>query len=234
MEEIQVDFDFCSMQETDYFGVLNLVKQMFGEDGKKLGFLRDLTELILKSDGTVVKVDESDPYAVMTVVDLNKDLMSYFNRSEKLEKYLKNGCWLINDRLINMPPQLVPNLLRLVLEDLELKKEFVLYFCKLGNLKCLMYSGRYVESPLELEEKAPSKRNKKQKIENLEFYFQPEDEILQKYALEKLDVEFDQHSMSSDARRTFQDQGIEPFRRILILKSDILQDIQTELTTFLQ
>lgn len=220
-EEIQVDFDFCSIQDNDYFGILNLVKQIFGDDGKHLHFLRDLTSQILSSNGTVVKVDDSDPYAVMSIIDLSQDLVNYFN-AEKVAKYLKQCCWLINDRLINMPPQLVPNLLRLVMEEIRTEKEFVLYFCKMG---------RYVESPLELEVKS-----KKRKIDKAcqEFYFQPEDEILQKYAIEKIDVEFDQHSMSSDARRTFHDQGIVPFRKILIIKSNVLADIQAELTTFLQ
>lgn len=212
------------MQDSDYFGVLNLVKQIFGEDGKHLLFLRDLTNNILETNGTVVKVDDSDPYAVMTMIDLNQDLVNYFS-SDQLSKYLTKCCWLINDRLINMPPQLVPNLLRLVLEEIKSEKEFVLYFCKMG---------RYVESPLDLE--MEPKKAKKRKVDktSLEFYFQPEDEILQKYAIEKLDVEFDQQSMSSDARRTFHDQGIVPFRKILILKSSSLGDIQAELTTFLQ
>lgn len=225
MEEIQVEFDFCSMQDSDYFGVLNLVKQIFGEDGKHLEFLRDLTNQILETNGTVVKVDDSDPYAVMTMFDLNQDLINYF-ASDQISKYLAKSCWLINDRLINMPPQLVPNLMRLVMEEIESEKEFLLYFCKMG---------RYVESPLDLEQK-PEKKAKKRKVDNScqEFYFQPEDEILQKYAIEKLDVEFDQHSMSSDAKRTFHDQGIVPFRKILILKTSLLAEIQAELTKFLQ
>ena len=95
--------------------------------------------------------------------------------------------------------------------------------------------GRYVESPLELEE-SNNRPGKKRRIEtsSQEFYFQPEDEVFQKYAIEKFDFEFDKQSMSSDAKRTFQDQGIVPFRRILILKSNLLSDIQTELVKFLQ
>jgi protein BCP1 len=72
------------------------------------------------------------------------------------------------------------------------------------------------------------------KMESIEFYFQPEDEIIEKYALDKQDVEFDQQSMSSDAKRTFQEQGFVPFRRILILENTNLKKILEELTSFLQ
>ena len=219
-EEIQVDFDFCSLKDSDYFGVLFLLKQIFGEDAKNLNFLRDLTEKILKTQGTVVKVDESDPYAIMAIINLNQDLKNYFGKSQSILSYLDKCSWLINDRLINMPPQLVPDLLRITLEEeIHSEMEFTLICAKMG---------RYVESQLD------KKSVKKRKMDSIEFYFQPEDEIFQKYALEKLDFEFDQHSMSSDAKRTFQDQGIEPFRRVIILPTKLLKDIQNELSQFLK
>lgn len=215
-KEVMVDFDFTDIQDSDYFGVLNLVKQVFGEDSQKVD-LRAITTLILESIGIVVKVDESDPYALMAIVNLNSQLRKYFSM-DKIQRYLKNCSWLVNDRLINMPTQLVPNLTRLVLEQVKIESRYILYYCKMG---------RWVHSELE-------ENTKKRKMENYQvFYFQPEDEIIEKYALEKQDVEFDTQSMSSDAKRTFQEQGIVPFRRILILDNNldqILKDLEAKIT----
>jgi protein BCP1 len=161
----------------------------------------------------------------MAFIPVNAQLQEYFGCSNQVKgigafsKYLKDSSWWVNDRLINMPPQLVPNLTKLVLEQSIIAQKFIIYYCKMG---------RYVESPLE-----EVKRAKKIKMESVEFYFQPEDEIIAKYALDKQDVEFDQQSMSSDAKRTFHEQGFVPFRRILILENN-LDKVLEELTSFLQ
>ncbi|KAI9331201.1 p21-C-terminal region-binding protein-domain-containing protein [Obelidium mucronatum] len=117
-ELIDVDFDFFDPKEIDFHGLKSLFKQ------------------------TVVKVDDSqDPYAVTTVLNLvaetNKKLpepiatlKSYIlSKSKKYNKEnhdlfesildSKSSGLLVNERLINMPPQIVVPMLKMLDEELE-------------------------------------------------------------------------------------------------------------------
>jgi protein BCP1 len=88
---------------------------------------------------------EDDPFALMTVLNLNfhsekpwcTQLKAYLMGrlesqpliKEKLQSILELSTidvgWLINERLINMPPQIVTPMLRMLLEELTWAEEDV-------------------------------------------------------------------------------------------------------------
>lgn len=71
-----------------------------------------------------------------------------------------------------------------------------------------------------------------QAVSNEIFYFQPEDEVIDKYATYKFDFKFTnrEKEASSDARRAFSDFGIAPSRRLMFVHhskfADLVSDIE--------
>jgi hypothetical protein len=76
---INVDFDFFDPQEIDFLALKRLLAQLFQADTELLS-IHELAELILSQPlvGTTVKTDgrESDPYAVLTVLNMHVHAVS--------------------------------------------------------------------------------------------------------------------------------------------------------------
>lgn len=74
VDVVNVDFEFFDPRPIDYLAIKRLLNQLFGPDAESLG-TSDLTDLILSQPllGTTVKIDgiDSDPYAFLTVLNLN-------------------------------------------------------------------------------------------------------------------------------------------------------------------
>lgn len=115
--------------------------QLFSADAE-LFALSELAELILSQPllGSTVKVDgpESDPYALLTVINL----MEHRDKTpiQQIVKYLKDKCpvqhqqqlhtvlldttrtrdaaLVLSERLINMPVQIIPPMFRMLTEEL--------------------------------------------------------------------------------------------------------------------
>ncbi|ORX77083.1 hypothetical protein BCR32DRAFT_329069 [Anaeromyces robustus] len=264
-EIIDVDFEFFDPQPQDFYGYKILLKQIFGNDHEYIN-LSDLADLVLSQPllGSSVKVQsedpkKEDPYAMLSVLNMqeHKDKVSiqqikkYLNDRltkksvslKKLNGYLNDESkpvgLLLNERLINMPPQVVPPMFRMLLEEIQWAiedkepYEFA-YYMVLSKLY------RMVESKVDKDENAPQtsvKKNKKSKINpedlNKVFYFQPEDEIIEKYSVLKIDFRMAK-STNTDSKRTFYDYGIDPFRRVLIFPADKLQIITDEISELLK
>ncbi|CAE6529306.1 unnamed protein product [Rhizoctonia solani] len=145
-ELVDVDFEFFGPAEIDYLALKRLLNQLFGADAG-IFQVEKLAELILEQPGigSTVKTDgiDSDPYAILTVLNINvhkdhpsiKAITNYL--LEKVPKDSSAGSALddilspqaladssghtgliISERLINMPPQIMPPMYRMLGDEL--------------------------------------------------------------------------------------------------------------------
>jgi len=139
---VNVDFDFFDPQEIDFIALKRLLAQLFQADTELL-YIHELAELILSQPlvGTTVKTDgrESDPYAVLTVLNMhvhadhpsikalaqylldksvgNSGLNSLLNQI--LAPSAQHVGLLISERLINMPVQIAPHMYRMLSDEMQ-------------------------------------------------------------------------------------------------------------------
>ncbi|KAJ3164702.1 Mss4p nuclear export [Geranomyces variabilis] len=274
-ETVDVDFEFFDPKEIDFHGLKSLLRQTFANDADLIP-ISVLADLIISQPavGTTVKTEENpDPYAVMTalsfgthakhegiaavrayILDSARKAINNAGDSsiaERVERVLDGGksAWVVNERLINMPPQVVPPMMNMLLEEIEwavedgepFEFEYFVYISKIY---------REIESVVEEdgEEGAGAasttgktkKKKKKAKLaaaaaasEAAVFYFQPEDELLAEHAEIMFDFKFQKEAQSTDSRRAFQEFGIDPLRRVFIVRSDKMKVLAKELGTVL-
>lgn len=146
MEMINVDFDFAAPSESDIPALKRLLQQQWYTHAPQLQ-LHSVAEHIVHLGmnvgiGTVVKVDDleqiHDPYAVMSCMDLGPstpttdEVRNYFisqlSRAASAKPLLdlikgatesKPVLYIIHERMINLPPQLMPPLLRMLLAEVN-------------------------------------------------------------------------------------------------------------------
>lgn len=252
-EIIDVDFEFFDPQPQDFHGYKILLKQTFGNDHESVN-LSDLADLVLSQPllGSSVKVQsedckKEDPYAMLSVINMQehkdkesiKEIVKYLNERcakkpvslKKLNALLEDKDkpvgLLLNERLINMPPQVVPPMFKMLLEEIqwaiEDKEPYQFeYYMVISKLY------RMVESKVDKEDDQTSTKTGKAEKPGEVFYFQPEDEIIEKYSTLKIDFRMAK-STNTDSKRAFYDYGIDTFRRILILPADKLQKVVDEI-----
>ncbi|KAG8741778.1 Mss4p nuclear export [Ceratobasidium sp. 414] len=146
-ELVDVDFEFFDPAQIDYLAIKRLLNQLFGWDSPKFQ-VEKLTELILSQPlvGSTVKTDgiESDPYALLSVININvhkdhpsiKAIVAYLldkaaqnsAASSALEKILSPRALaspsghtglIISERLINMPPQIMPPMYKMLGDEIQ-------------------------------------------------------------------------------------------------------------------
>ncbi|KAI5480669.1 protein bcp1 [Pseudohyphozyma bogoriensis] len=146
VEMLDVSFDFFDPQAHDYHSIKLLLSQLLSHDAASLD-LGGVADLVLEQKlvGSTVKTDgnEGDPYAVLTVLNLNvhKDkapisaLINYILSKlpstsafhSKLTTLLSHPSSstssdigiVLSERLVNMPPQVVPPMYRMLEEELK-------------------------------------------------------------------------------------------------------------------
>ncbi|KAK9728984.1 Mss4p nuclear export [Basidiobolus ranarum] len=239
---VDVDFDFFDPKEIDFHAIKNLLKQLFGSD-HELFNLSELTELIIGQPliGSTIKVDgEGDPYAFMSVLNMHvhkdkecmKQIKEYLlakckkNHAafDKLNTILKEDSnqhvgLLLTDRLVNMPPQTAPPMYKMLAEEIEWAVEdkepyeFEYYIL-------LSKTYKEVAPTVDEEEMAiPATHTKKKgkMADTILFYFHPEDELISRHADLVQDFKFTQATSVADSKRAFQDYGIAPSRKFMII-----------------
>lgn len=194
-ELVNIDFDFYNGNpEVDFHALKNLSRQLFGPQESNRIQLSALSDLILASPTTTIKTDgqESDPYCFLSFIDY-KD-----NRTSDYAKYLmkvdprlatflqtidnagnKKCALVMSERLINMPPEVVPPLYKITLDDVSKS---------LGNSEnydfYVIVSRKY-EVNFDTDEdltKTTVDRSKK-RVKNDEIdYFHEEDRFFEKHA----------------------------------------------------
>jgi len=132
---------------------------------------------------------------------------------------------ILTERLINVPPQVVPPMYKMLLEEIswaiEEKEpyEFSYY---------LIFSKTYTEvsSSLDQEVDTPQKKKKKQKTSSQStadasvFYFHPEDEVLIRHASIQGGFSYLREGEGqSDSKRAFQDLGIKPRGHVMLIEA---------------
>ncbi|CAK42163.1 protein bcp1 [Aspergillus awamori] len=249
MDMVNVDFEWFDPQPAvDFHGLKNLLRQLFDTDAQIFD-MSALADLILSQPllGSTVKVDgnESDPYAFLTVLNLQehkdkpviKDLTAYLQRKANAVPTLAPLAQLLSqtpippigliltERLINMPAEVVPPMYTMLQEEIEwaIKDKEPYNFSHY-----LIVSKTYeeVESKLDAEESRPQKKKKKaaggEKAER--FLFHPEDEVLERHAVCVGPVEYTHKAEEglSDAKRAFQDLGIVTKGSLILLEASKL------------
>ncbi|KAJ4538450.1 Mss4p nuclear export [Exophiala dermatitidis] len=241
---LNVDFEWFDPQpDFDYHGIKTLLQQLFDVDAQMFD-LAGLTDLILaqKTLGSTVKVDgnETDPYAFLSVVNLQEHKDKPF--VGKLSQYIQSKAksnpdlapladllsqpsipaigLILTERLINVPSEVVPPMYTMLLEEIE----WALQDGEPYNFShYLILSKTYTEvaSKLDAEEDRPKKKQKAGgSFETM--YFHPEDEVLQRHAICHGGYEYSikQDEGHSDSKRAFQELGIKPQGRAILISAD--------------
>ncbi|KAI8142995.1 p21-C-terminal region-binding protein-domain-containing protein [Fennellomyces sp. T-0311] len=239
---VDVDFDFYNPEQVDYHALKRLFGQLFSSDAELIQ-TGDIVDILLEENhvGTTVKVDgqESDPYAILSVINTQqfkdnagiKSLRSYLlgkvpKKDEAIKSLLsedsdKQVGWIVSERFINMPMEIMPPMYKMMQEETDqavekgeaYKFDYYMYIAK---------TYKEVASTVddEEEEAQPKKKGKKKaKTTSETFYFQPEDEVIDQYAQYKFDFKFTnrEKEASADAKRAFSDFGIAPSRRLMLV-----------------
>ncbi|GKZ22937.1 mss4p nuclear export [Aspergillus brasiliensis] len=261
MDMVNVDFEWFDPQPAvDFHGLKNLLRQLFDTDAQIFD-MSALADLILSQPllGSTVKVDgnESDPYAFLTVLNLQehkdkpviKDLTAYLQRKANATPSLAPLAQLLSqtpippigllltERLINMPAEVVPPMYTMLQEEIEwaIKDKEPYSFTHY-----LIVSKTYeeVESKLDAEESRPQKKKKKaaggEKAER--FFFHPEDEVLERHAVCVGPVEYTHKAEEglSDAKRAFQDLGIVTKGSLILLEAGKLDGAVKDMTEYIK
>jgi len=141
-EDVSVDFEFCDPKEDDFFMVKSLMHQ--GVTGLVPGMgdlLSDLTEDVCTQAacGTTITVDDQvysfvsalaakhyhdQPYMVNLLKVLEAQCPS--NKKGALKAAQDEGlAWLLSERLVNMPNDVVPPLYEAIVDDIAWARENV-------------------------------------------------------------------------------------------------------------
>lgn len=180
-EIVNIDFDFFDVdKDVDFHAVKNLMRQLIGEESKKLN-LSALADLVLGAPTTTIKTDgkESDPYAFLAPINMKEakssDYIKFIHKSDsELSNTLnrisnKRVALLLSERLINMPIQIVPAMYKIVLEETEKSEgEHYDYY--------VIPSRKY-----EVNDEAEDNSNKRVKTVEVDYYHH-EDKFLEENA----------------------------------------------------
>ncbi|KAI7866348.1 p21-C-terminal region-binding protein-domain-containing protein [Spinellus fusiger] len=238
---VNVDFDFYNPDPVDFHALKRLLGQLFSSDNELI-HLSDITDIIIEENhvGTTVKVDsqESDPYAILSAIHLNAQKCP--KKEEKLHKAVSEILslkdvsvgWIVSERFINMPVEIMPPMYSMLQQELtqavEQDEPYVFEWY-------MFISKTYKEVMPTAEEDSssePKKKKAKKSSQDTEtFYFQAEDEIIAKYATHHFDFRFthSEKEAVSDAKRAFSDFGIAPSRKLLFVHTSQWESLVKEI-----
>jgi protein BCP1 len=136
---------------------------------------------------------------------------------------------VLTERLVNMPADVVPEMYRMLLEELQWAIEDKEHY---DFSHFLVWSRTYneVESQLDKEGDGPSKRVKRDTDKPVDpdqrLYFHPEDEILHRFAVGHASFDFStaRGEGSADSKRAFQDKGVESQMHLILIERGRIQD----------
>ncbi|OAQ28512.1 hypothetical protein K457DRAFT_156177 [Linnemannia elongata AG-77] len=266
---INVDFEFFDPKEMDFHAIKNLLNQYFASDAI-LFALSELSDLIVAQSnvGTTIKVNgvESDPYSLLTVLNMNQHLHHIhptpatpegtgapatqkpsqamtqirdyvFTKSKqndglhnKLKELLAAGSkkevgLILSERFINMPVETAPPMWRMLLEEVKWAVDEGLPF----NFEYyLLMAPTYheVAPKIDLDDEAPKPTKKKTKTaEPTTFFFHPEEEMLQQFAEFTQDFKLTTPPTVAESKNTFEDYGIAPARRMMLIHKTKIPEV---------
>ncbi|KAJ2080834.1 Mss4p nuclear export [Coemansia sp. RSA 988] len=220
---VNIDFEFFDPAPEDFHAMKHMLVSAFGDDAEEFN-LSGLVEVILEQNaiGSTVKVEEGgDPYGFMSVVDIRahkektvvKQMRQYLEKKAdgqqiggRLKEILDGHTGLlINERVINMPPQVVAPMLRMLAEETQR-----------ATMAGEPFDFEYylVLAPMYRE---VSEEDNHRRTEPLAAYAHAEDEFIEEFACFKFDYRFSRSRRVADARNSFADTGLAPSRRCLVI-----------------
>ncbi|KAG0664564.1 Mss4p nuclear export [Maudiozyma exigua] len=190
-EIVNIDFDFYNADpDIDFQALKNLSRQLFGAQESNKIQLSALADLMLQSPMTTIKTDgtESDPYCFISFIDYKEnrdsDYAKYLNKVDtKLSTFFrtidnsndKNCALVVCERLINMPPEVIPPLYKITLDDIKNSsnggKEYFDFY--------VIVSRKY-EVNFDADDKTTGRLSKRVKNDEID-YFHEEDRFFEKY-----------------------------------------------------
>ncbi|RKP00762.1 hypothetical protein CXG81DRAFT_12843, partial [Caulochytrium protostelioides] len=201
--------------------------------------------------------EEADPYAAMTLIDLapGDRAAEAAEAVAGFKRYLLSRCgpratrplpsalravlsqpdaraaYLFNERLINMPPQVVPSLLRLTMQEygaaVQARPASAFQYFLLVSKTYTEVAAKVTEDGEDVAELVPTTTANK-----AVYRYHPEDDLFAKHATFRGAFAL-KNSGVSDAKRAFQDLGIAPARELLILTRPQLDAAVAEITQLL-
>ncbi|ORY64984.1 p21-C-terminal region-binding protein-domain-containing protein [Pseudomassariella vexata] len=234
---VNVDFEWFNFEpEIDFHGTKSLLRQLLDVD-HSLFDISGLADLVLSQPtiGSTVKVDgkETDPYAMFTVLNLQEhrkkkplaDLTKYLTQKAQTTESLSsipgvlsagNHVGLVlSERLINMPSEIAPPMYGMLIDEVEAAVEDKEPY-EFSHYLILSKTYQEVESTLDMGER----KKKKGRQEAAMFYFHPEDEVLQKYAVAYGSYTFTNHDEAvADSKRAFQELGVMPSGFMILIEA---------------
>lgn len=214
--------------------------------------LSALADLIVeqRTIGSTVKVDDkaNDAYAFLTVLNLAEHaekqgvssliqyLIAKFRTNEALAPVAdlltarKPVGLVLAERLLNMPPEIVPPMYSMLLDEVEAAVEdkepyeFSHY---------LIISKTYNEIASTLNDGERRKKKAKEGDAPL-FFFHPEDEVLQKHAAAYGTYEYTKEDESvADSKRAFQEMGVKSYGSAILIEASKLQGAVKAMSDYL-
>jgi len=218
---VNVDFDFFDPAAIDFIAIKRMLAQLFQADAELL-HIHELAELIISQPllGTTVKTDgiESDPYAFLTVLNLRqhqdhvaiKALVEYALAKSSDDTAFHHVLrsligpasnnhvgFVVSERLINMPVQVVPPMYKLLSDEIRWAIEenepyqFSHYLCISRTYRISEDDENAMEG---VESTAPPAKRQKSapnKPHGLRTYsYHSEDELWEKFGSHVLDFKF--------------------------------------------
>ncbi|KAI8816149.1 p21-C-terminal region-binding protein-domain-containing protein [Fimicolochytrium jonesii] len=147
------------------------------------------------------------------------------------------AAWLLNERLLNMPPQIVPPMLKMLLEEIESAVEegtspdfaHFVYVSKIYREVEGMTEEEAAGGDDDGTGRGKKKKRRKEKSASEDapvFFFQMEDEIIQEHATFTFDYPFAKPAQqSTDSRRAFHEFGIDPLRRVMVIPKEEMRNV---------
>lgn len=243
MDMVDVEFEWFNFKpDIDFHGLKTLLRQLLDVDSQ-LFDLSALTDLILSQPtvGSTVKVDgeDTDAYAFLTVLNMHehrekntiKGMIQYVLEKSKgnqslaavgnvLSSSAQVGL-ILTERLINAPSEISPPMYSMLIDELEAAVEDKEPY-EFTHYLILSKTYREIASMLDQEDTPRSKKTKAAKGSSEIFYFHPEDEVLQRYALAYGTYEYtkDEGEGMADSKRAFQEMGIKPQGSMILIEAD--------------
>lgn len=212
------------------------MRQLFDVDSQ-LFELSALTDLILeqRTIGSTVKVDDkaNDAYAFLTALNLAEhaekkpvaELVQYLSEKAKSSEALspvlpqllesKSPVGLVlSDRLVNMPSEIAPPMYSMLVDEIEAAVEDKEPY-EFSHYLIVSKTYNEIESNLDQSER----KKKKTKDEAPLFYFHPEDEVLQRYAIAHGNYPYTKEETVADSKRAFQEMGVKTSGSMILIEA---------------
>jgi protein BCP1 len=148
----------------------------------------------------------------------------------------KNEVGLIlAERLLNVPPEVIPPMYTMLMEEVEWANQDNEPYT-FSHYLILSKTYKEVESKLDEEESRSTKKQKKDKgASDNTFYFHPEDEVFQRYAVAHGNFNYTSvpDSGRADSKRAFQEMGIVPQGHFILIERSRIEEAVKAVSEFL-